>query len=179
VSTEKPELSPLEAFQKYGALGPDFLTWVLIRTLGEGVPAPTSEPALSVNIHGPLVFTGEDGEAKKVTMAGEEAASAPEVNSALRQGKRLTRAKLIFTAQEDTWTFTLDAEFFDLKSIKLPVPAMPDLETYLELRLQSTARLYFLVDELFDLFLKERLDPEGWPAEVKSWKKPIKTTNKD
>jgi hypothetical protein len=164
------ELSPLEAFQKYAALGPDFLTWLLVRVLEDDCPRPLSEPGLKVDIQGPLLFISEDGEARKITLAGDEAASAPEVLSALRQGKKLTRAKVIFTAQEDTWTFTLDAQFFDLKSIKLPVPAIPDLNQYLQMRVEATVRLYSLVDEIYtDIFLPLRLSPDAWKEEAKSW----------
>lgn len=170
------ELSPMEAFQKYAALGPDFLTWLLVHVLEDDFPRPASEPGLKIDIQGPLLFISEDGEARKVTLTGEEAAGAPEVTSALRQGKKLTRAKLIFTAQEDTWAFTLDAEFFDLRSIKLPVPTVPDINQYLQMRIEATMRLYSLVDEIFqDLFLPLRLSPEVWKEEAKSWIKKAKS----
>ena len=168
------QLAPLEAFQKYAALGPDFLTWLLVRVLDTDVPPPPSEPGLKIDIKGPLLFVGEGGEATKVTLAGEEAASAPEVSSALRQGKKLHRAKLIFNANEDAWQFTLDAEFFDLKGIKLPVPSLADEGEYLSMRIQSTMRLYQLVDELYEAFLVLRLDPEAWKDEAAKWKKKAK-----
>jgi hypothetical protein len=166
------DLSPMEAFQKYAALGPEFLTWLLVRVLADEYERPASEPGLKIDIQGPLLFVGEEGEAKKVTLAGEEAAAAPEVISALRQGKKLSRARLLFTAQEDTWAFTLDAELFDLKSIKLPVPPVPDLNLYLQMRVEATMRLYSLVDELFqDIFLPLRLSPEAWKKEAAGWVK--------
>ncbi|MBI1234927.1 MAG: hypothetical protein GC208_10540 [Alphaproteobacteria bacterium] len=166
------ELSPMEAFQKYAALGPDFLTWLLMRVLDDDYPKPHSEPGLKIDIQGPLLFISEDGEARKVALAGDEVASAPEVMNTLRQGKKLIRAKIIFTAQEDSWGFTLDAQFFDLKSIKLPVPSIPDLNQYLQMRIEATMRLYSLVDEMFtDLFLPLRLDPEAWKEETGSWKR--------
>lgn len=164
-------LSPLEAYEKYAALGPDFLTFLLVRVLEDEVPPPPSEPGLKVDIQGPMLFTGDEGEARKVTLAGEEAAGAPEVLSALRQGKRLRRAKLILTAVTDTYAFTIDADTFDLKGIKLPVPPIPDLDEYLSMRVQSTQRLHQLVDELFEGFLQVRLTPDEWKAELARWKK--------
>lgn len=165
------ELSPLEASQKYAALGPDFLTWLLMRVLDDDCPRPKSEPGLKIDIQGPLLFASEDGEARKVAMAGDEAASAPEVTSALKQGKRLVRARLIFTAQEDTWACTLDAVTFDLRSIKLPVPSVPDLHQYLQMRISSTMRLFGLLDEIYhDLFLPIRLDPGAWKEEASGWR---------
>lgn len=164
------ELSNTEAMERYAALGPDFLTWLLVRVLKSDVPPPPSEPALEVDIKGPLQFASEGGEATKVSMSGDEAPSAPEVFSALRQGKRLFRAKMLFSAYDSTWEFTLDAGTFDLKSAKLPVPAMADADEYLRLRYESILRLYHFLDEMYDQFLPLRLDPENWRDEVSSWK---------
>lgn len=165
------ELAPIEAFQRYGALGPDFLTWLLVRVLEDEVPGTPCEPGLKVDMQGPLVFTAEGGEAKKVSLAGEEAASAPEVLSALRQGKKLARARVLFTAVQDTWGFTLDSETFDLRSIKLPVPSIADVEEHLRMRIESTMRLFQMVDELFEVFLSLRLSAETWKSETQRRRK--------
>ena len=170
------ELAPLEAFQKYASLGPDYLTWLLVRVLETDVPPIPSEPALKVDIQGPLLFVSDGGEARKITLAGEEAASAPEVLSALRQGKKLARAKVLFTAHEDTWAFTLDAEYFDIKSVKVPVPTLADAEQYLQMRIESLARLYHLLDEMFEGFLALRLNPAAWKEEAVRWKKLAKAS---
>lgn len=164
------ELSNTEVMERYAALGPDFLTWLLVRVLKSEVPPPPSEPALEVDIKGPLQFAAEGGEATKISMSGDEAPSAPEVFSALRQGKRLFRARLLFSAYESTWEFTLDAGSFDLKSAKLPVPSMADEGEYLRLRHESLLRLYHYIDEMFDQFLPQRLDGAAWREEVASWK---------
>ena len=160
------DLTPLQAYERYASLGPDFLTWLLIRVVDTNVPAPASEPDLVIDIQGPLVFTGEGGEARMVSMAGDEAATAPEVFSALRQGKRLTRAKVLFTVHEEVYKFTLDAEHFDLKGVKLPVPTMPDGPEFVELRAQSLMRLYQLLDDLYEAFLEIRLSPDLWKGEL-------------
>lgn len=165
------QLAPLEAFQRYAALGPDFLTWLLVRVLDDDLPAPPSEPGLKVDIQGPLVFTGDGAEASKVTLAGDEAAVAPEVISALRQGKKLARAKILLNCMEDQWRFTLDAETFDLRSLRVPVPPVPDPEAYLAMRAEAIMRAYLLVDELFEAFLPARLDAGQWREETAAWRK--------
>ncbi len=163
------EVSVLELMDRYGALGPDFLTWLCVRSNRDDLPAPPSEPGLQVTLHGPMVLTSEMGEATKITLAGDEAAAAPELVSALANGKRLIRSKVDFTAQDSTWVFTLDAETFDLKSIKLPVPKVPDLDEFMSMRVQATQLLSNMIHELFELFLPVRLDPTLWKAEVESW----------
>ena len=163
------DLSPLEAFQRYASLGPDFLTWLLVRVLRDEVPQLQSEPGLTVEMEGPLLFISEGGEATKVTMTGDEAASAPEVVSALRQGKRLARARVILNAMEDVYSFTLLGETFDFKSIKLPVPAMADEVQYFNMRVEAVSRMASYIDELFEIFLQIRLDAEQWQAEAEQW----------
>jgi len=166
------ELSPLEAFQRYSSLGPDFLTWLMVTTLEEDdCLNPPSEPGLKINIEGPLLFVGEGGEASRVSLAGKDSAAAPEVNSALRQGKRLTRARVVLTAQENEWSFTLDAEYFDVKAVKLPVPPIPDLDQFMSMRVDSVMRLYMLIEELFDMFLAIRLDAAQWKEITAGWRK--------
>ncbi len=163
------ELSVLEILDRYGSVGPDFLTWMCVRWLGEGVPPPPSEPGLQISFMGPVVLGSQTGEATKITFNGDDAPSAPEVQAALRQGKRMLRSKVVFTAQDASWQFTLDAETFDLKSIKLPVPKMPDLDEYMAMRVQATQHLSRMVEELFEAFLPIRLDPVVWKSEVESW----------
>lgn len=161
--------SALEALDRYGSLGPDFLTWLAARVRAGDLPALESEPGLSVDLHGPLLFEAPHGEATRVALAGEEAGTAPEVDAALRQGKRLRRAKLSFAVVDAEWHFTLDAETFDLRSVKLPVPKVADANEYLHLRVQALQHLARLVDELFELFLPIRLDPTTWQTEVRGW----------
>ncbi|MCB2154991.1 hypothetical protein KQI84_08895 [bacterium] len=164
------EPAALEVMERYALLGPDFLTWLAVRIINDNVPAPPSEPGLSIDIQGPLVLGSSMGEATKITLAGDEAAAAPEVRAALREGKRLYRAKLSFTAQDATWTFTLDAESFDLKSVKVPVPKLPDLDEYMHQRIQALQHLNVLLLELFEIYLPIRLQPEQWREEVTGWR---------
>ena len=164
-------LTTLEILDRYGSLGPDFLTWLAVHAGEEGFAGTPSEPGLMVTVLGPMVFQSDTGEATKMSLAGDEAASAPEVLAALRAGKRLTRAKLQLNAQDAEWVLTLDGETFDFRGLKLPVPKVADLDEYLSLRIQATQHLDLLIRELFEKFLAVRLDPAAWKDEAKSWSK--------
>lgn len=164
-----PQLSALDILDKYGSLGPDFLTWLWVSSEREDLPAPPSEPGLQVTVLGPIVLSGGYGEATKITLAGDEAPAAPESLAARRGGKRAVRAKLEFRAQDAVWTFTLDAETFDIKAAKVPVPKIPDENEYLMQRVQALQHLDHLLGELFETFLQIRLDPARWPGEAASW----------
>jgi len=156
--------------ERYAALGPDFLTWMLVRSGEEGALTTPSEPGLQVALMGPMVFTSATGEATKVTLAGDEAPASPEVRAALRQGKRVARTKIEFTAVDAKWIFTLEGETFDIKSAKLPVPKMPDQDEYMTMRVQAAQHLVAIVHELFETFLSARLDPAKWAEEITSWR---------
>lgn len=164
------ELSALEAFERFGALGPDFLTWMLVRHL-ENVPIDLDGAPLDLAIGGPLMLEGPSGEATKISLSGEEAASAPEVRSALREGKKLVRARLTITIGADQYVFTLDAGTFDLRAVKLPVPKVPDLDQHMEDRLASMQFLQAMVDRLYEGFLPIRLSPKAWAEEAQMWKR--------
>lgn len=165
------ELSNLEIMDRYGSLGPDFLTWLVVESMRDTLDPPESEPGLTVIPKGPLVLVSESGEATKVSLTGDEAVSSAEFISAIRQGKRLLRAKLEFTAQDATWDFTLDSQTFDVKSAKLPVPKVSDLDEFMSLRIQATQHLYHILGEMYDSFLHLRCDEERWPEVLQDWSK--------
>ena len=166
---KNPDL--MQVMERYVALGPDFLTWLFVRILKGDVPPPPSEPALKIDIKGPLQFASDSGEATKVTLAGkDDVPTAPEVFSALRQGKRLFRARLVFNVHSSEQSFTLDASTFDIKSAKLDVPKELGLDEQTFTRHQAVLHLYHLLDELFEGFLPLRLNPDIWKEEIKSWR---------
>lgn len=164
-------LNAMEANDRYKSLGPEFLTWLYVHIQGEDLPAPESEPGLKISMLGPVVMTSETGEATKMSLAGEEAAAAPELRSGLKAGKRIAQARLQFEVHGDTWVFSLHGETFDFRGMKLPVPKIADADESLAMRVQATQRLSLLVGEMFEAFLLVRLDPAAWKQEAARWKK--------
>lgn len=159
-------LPVLEAMERYGHLGPDFLTWILCRWIaGDEITTP-SEPGLHIMFNGPITMAGV---AEKVALQGDDCAGSPELLTALRQGKRVAKARVVLTAQENSWAFVLDAETFTFGSVKLPVPKIPDVNEYLTLRVQAMQHLRSVVHELFETFLPVRFDPTTWKSTVEAW----------
>lgn len=163
------ELSVLEAFERYGSLGPDFLTWLFVSTQTEGDNPSISQYVQEIEFRGPIVLMGEGGEALKVSLSGDEAPNAPEVRSALAEGKRIVRSKLLLTVGADQFQCTLNAESFDLSGLKLPIPKTPDWELFLSDRIQAMQHLYGILDALFEAFLAIRLSPDLWKKEAELW----------
>ena len=110
-------------------LGPEFLTWLWWRAgvepefvektlggrVGRGDPA-----SLYVHVDEFLELRGERAAARKTSLrAGMPGASA-EGKVALRHGKVVTAARLLFARGEEETSLTLKAEDLDLSSVKLP-----------------------------------------------------------
>jgi hypothetical protein len=149
--SQNPNASPLEHGQQYAAIGPDFLTHTMRQILDGAWTAPECEPLLTADIMGPLYFEGLS-EIRKATFGGEEAAAGEEVTTALKNKKKLTRARLAFDAGEDHYQFTLDGPTFDFRAVKLPVPALADENMFLEMRIDALLRLQQYVEESFAAF---------------------------
>lgn len=152
----------LEAMDNHARVGPEFLTWLHQRQeTGRCTPDIPTAIGLQIEIHDPVRFEAEVGDARSVVLAGEDALYSPEANEALRLGKLLTGAKLQFEDMDWRYNFTLDAWTFDLRGLRLPVPKMPDVREQRLQEVQSIEMLHTIMLELFDVFFRER---RGWLA---------------
>ncbi|MDX2175132.1 MAG: hypothetical protein SF028_01550 [Candidatus Sumerlaeia bacterium] len=163
------ELGVLEAFEQYRPLGPDFLTWLAMSARAENAVTLADGTRLELEVRGPLALAAGGGEATKVTLAGDDAVGAPELRSALGEGKRLVKARLVLTEGADQYAFTFNAETFDLSALKVPVPRIPDLAQYATDRVTAMQHLFDVVERAYEEFLALRLAPEQWAETVESW----------
>ena len=161
-------------------LGPEFLTWLWWRagvspefvekTLGG--KAGRGDPAsLYVHVDEFLELRGERAAARRTSLrAGMPGASA-EGKVALRHGKVVTAARLLFARGEEETSLTLKAEDLDLSSVKLPGIDSADAEERLAASLSAARRVYDDVDLCFRAFLEIRCT-DRWEAEsekMRAW----------
>jgi hypothetical protein len=106
-----------------------------------------------------------------VAVRGEEVLNAPELRSALAEGKRVRRVKLLVTYDEEQWQGTLDAKTLEWRGVKVSVPPVPDLGEYALMRTQAFERLTQLLEEWFAAFLKRRLSDANWAEELEKIKR--------
>ena len=90
-----------------------------------------------------------------------------EARHALREGKKITQAKMKLRQGDNDWAFTLDAAWLNFRSLKTP-KVMADLQEdpeglFFE-RLQLTKKVVELMEALFIDFMKIRIS-ERWVAE--------------
>ncbi len=140
-------------------LGREALTWVLWRSESTEPLCEVEELPLSVLFTGKLLLRAAAGEVTEVAVKGVSAPYSAIVRQALEKGILVHGARLQLGHGEQTFEVTLDAEFLDFKSAKLPqLLQEEEAEQRLE-RLELVGRLGRLVDALISEFTVVRLSP--------------------
>ncbi|HTP65269.1 MAG TPA: recombination-associated protein RdgC [Geobacteraceae bacterium] len=168
-------------------IGSDFLLWILFRTMTGSAeyrvcrPGPESpEVPFTAYLNDRLVLmsAGESG-LQKVTVAGTQDRFS-EVCTALRQGKGISEAAIIFEKGDELWKMTLKGEMFHFASFKCPkvkeekdntVDAAAEREALFFERMALLETGLQLFDSLFAQFLAIRLGQEwnGEAGEILEW----------
>jgi hypothetical protein len=145
-------------------LGPEFLTWLWWRSSTRPEFRDASGDAVYVHVDEYLELRGERGAARKTVLrAGVPGASA-EGKAALRNGKTVAAARLLFARGEEEVSFTLRGEDLDVSGARFPAPEGEDAEERLAATLARVERLYADLDLCLREFLEVRTSPR-WEAE--------------
>jgi hypothetical protein len=161
-------------------LGWDFLLWVMYRTMNAASVYQLSRPGpdeqgrpFMAYINDRLVLCGTGENMQKITVAGPQDRFS-EVRTALRQGKVINEAAILFEKGDDLWKLTLKGEMFHFASFKAPkVKEEKDntVDRASEMQALFFERMYLLeeglqlFDSLFAAFLTARLG-QGWNGEM-------------
>jgi hypothetical protein len=157
---------PLDPRGGLDFLGPELLTWIWWRADHDPrlVHPDGTEVFLHMDEH--LEFRGERAAARRTVLrAGVPGASA-EARAALKSGKTLVAGRLLLVRGEEERRFTLKAEDLDLSGLKLPPSEGATGRERLEQSLEALVRAEADLDLCLSAFLKVRLDPRAWAAEV-------------
>ena len=104
-------------------------------------------------------------ETERNDFKGGAPTASPEAKTALRQGKRPSKAKLLMIREGREWGFTLKALSLDLTGISIPSLLSREEEEQFYERMVLVEELEELVEALFRQFLTVRLAP-AWPDAV-------------
>ena len=158
-----PDVDPL-------TIGREFLTWLWFKSEERGgrILLPGTGEC-EVQFIRRLVLESGDGEyAEQVVCQGMHA-DLKEGKEALRQGKKISAARLRVAHDHTEWEFTFKADRFHFQSMKLPT--LPeddggeiDREGQLLERIYLVEKATGLMDQLFQIFAKIRLSGD-WTAE--------------
>jgi hypothetical protein len=136
-------------------LGRDFLTWIWYKV--ESDTPKFTVPDLgefTVGIDGPLTLVSENMGAHESVLRKGLPTLSPEAHQAIRAGKKLRSARISLVRGDEIWTFTLDADFFMFKSVKLPDGEAMDRIARFEERIESLNVLQTAFYSLYHDFIK-------------------------
>jgi hypothetical protein len=137
-------------------LGREFLTWLLWRSEPGDALLTHEGEGLTVLFAGRVVLRGLHGEVSELSAKGALAPYSEQVRRALDAGLLLHSARLRFTLGERLWEASLDAEFLDVRSAKLPELLTEEEDDRISERLDLADELSTLVDALVKSFLAAR-----------------------
>jgi hypothetical protein len=151
------------AVETHGFLGEEFLTWLWFRweTTG-GEFTLTGGRVVGVALDDFLSFAAPSDDETVQTLRRGLPTRTEEARTALRQGHRLTKARLLVAEGSRQWSAVLDAPTLTLGSVKLPdddEESSTDAERTAD-RSANWLALHEILQGLFTLFLRERLRPD-------------------
>jgi len=152
-------------------IGREFLTWLWFKSEernGRVLIPGAGESEISFIRR--LVLESGDGEYAETIVCQGLHADLKEGKEALRQGKKITAARLRIAHDKTEWEFTFKADRFHFQSMKLPTLPENDGDE-IDREGQLLERIYLIekaagtMDLLFQSFLERRLSND-WEAEL-------------
>lgn len=155
-------------------LGREFLTWLLWRSEDGDPIARLGDLELVPNFTGRVTLRGIHGEVVELAAKGTLAPYSLHVKRALDDGLLVHAARVKIAAGEREWEASLDAEYMDVKSAKLPELLTEAEDDRLSERLDLADQLSGMIDALVASFISVRTS-RAWSKEVmpqlKAWMK--------
>ena len=146
-------------------LGRECLTWLLWKSESTEALLNVDDQPVNVVFNGKLTLRAASGDVTEVQVKGVASPYAKLVKIALAKGILVHTAKLQVTWGEQVYDFTLDAEFFDIRSAKLPALLQDEEDDKLTERLELATRASTLTDALVAAFIKERT-ANAWSSKI-------------
>ena len=149
-----------EGSESHGFLGEEFLTWLWFRWETDGGEFTLSGGrVIGVALDDFLSFAALTEDETEQTLRRGLPTRTAEARTALRQGHRLRKARLLIAEGERQWTATLDGPSLSLSGVKLPDDA-EECESEVDRTADRAANwlaLHEITQALFGFFLQERL----------------------
>lgn len=157
-------------------LGRECLTWLLWKSESTEAVLTHEKKDVSVVFNGKLNVRAGAGEVLEAQVKGVTSPYSKLMKKALSQGLLVHVAKIQLThgakglgADGDgggaVYDFTLDAEFFDLRAVKLPSLLQEGEDAQLTERLELATQASGLADALVAAFIKER-SAKTWDSKI-------------
>lgn len=169
---EEQDVAAQEAAQAQEALlrgrtwlGRECLTWLLWKSESADTWLSLDGQPVKVVFNGKVTLRAAGGEITEAQVKGVTAPYASWVKRGLAHGLLVHAAKVQVSWGEQVYDFILDAEFFDIRSAKLPALLKEEKDDALSERLELASRASQLADALVAAFVKERTGKK-WATQV-------------
>lgn len=154
---------PGEGTESHGFLGEEFLTWLWFRWETDGGEFTLSGGrVVGVALDDFLSFAAPSDDETEQTLRRGLPTRTAEARTALRQGHRLRRARLLIGEGSRQWAATFDAPTLSCTGVRLPEDA-EECESDVDRTADRAANwlaLHEILQALYALFLRERLKPD-------------------
>ena len=154
------------------SIGEDFLTWLWFSSESRDGMANLKAGTFGYMLQGPLILSSEGQGAHLIGLKNGSPEISAEAKIALLSGKKLSRARLILARGKESWATTIDADQFVFRGMKLPEGEKLDPVSRFQERMLSIGTFTDAFFELYDRFLRERVDADVWKktqAEIHQW----------
>ena len=146
-------------------LGAEFLMWLWFKSeCFDNILDVQDHDAIELWFDDKLTLDAYLAETERNDFQGGSPAYSPEAKTALRHGKRVSRAKLGLIKEGREWSFTLKAESLDLGGIKIPAVLSKEEEEQFYERMYLLEELEDILAALYKEFLQIRLTGDLWNA---------------
>lgn len=153
-------------------LGRECLTWLLWKSESTEPVVDFDGKPVTVVFNGKLLLRAGAGDVTEASVKGVTAPYSKLVKQALQRGLLVHTAKLQVTCGEQVYDLTVDAEFFDLRAVKLPALLQEEEDDKLTERLELVTRASGMIDTIVAAFIKER-SSKAWASKtvpaLKAW----------
>jgi len=149
--------------QRFSFLGREFLTWLWFEAeRNKNAIATETFGNIHVEFGQRLVLESGGNIREGSTVQAESPSQAEEARTALRVGKKVSRARLLLSLGERQFQLGIDAETLTFASVKLPTVLTGEDAQRLEERLRLLDEIEAVVDELYMTFVRLRKDDKTW-----------------
>lgn len=139
-------------------LGSEFLMWLWFKSeCFDGLFDVEEHDRVEVVYDDRMTLEAYLAETERNMFRGGAPAYSPEARVALREGKRVERAKLRIIKEGREWTFNIKAESLDLTSVKIPALLSREEDEQFYERMYLIEELESILDALYAEFLDVRL----------------------
>ena len=162
------------AYNKYGFLGNEFLTWIwyLVETDQDITALSSSKDPVTFEIGNSISLENNLGDKskEKITIKGDQA-GLEEGTTALKKGAWVTDLNLICSIGEEEYKFSIKGESFNITGLKTPTIDTSSSEDEIEgLIIEKTfliMKVIKVIDTLFLKFIEKRISDDWNTSDLK------------